>query len=117
MNESNEKLKRLNFTSSEGSSNNFSLLNCPNLTVEDKTFYRSFSYWVGGVGISCVAIPGLMMNLIAICVLLKSVSRKNNFNPLIASLCLFDSIFLLLEIIDVFRKYFNFAMISMFQLS
>ena len=63
--------------------NNISLLNCPNLTDEDKTLYRSFSYWVGGVGISCVAIPGLIMNLIAICVLLKSISRKNNFNPLI----------------------------------
>ena len=108
MNDSNENPKGLNLTSIQGSGNNISLLNCPNLTDEDKRFYRSFSYWVGGVGISCVAIPGLMMNLIAICVLLKSVSRKNNFNPLIASLCLFDSVFLLLEIIDVFRKYFNF---------
>ena len=88
---------------------NISLLNCPHLTNEDKELYNLFSYWVGGVGISCVAIPGLCLNLVAICVLIKSAStRRNNFNPLIASLCGFDSVFLLLELIDVFRKYFNF---------
>ena len=44
-----------------------------------------------------------------ICVLIKSAStRRNIFNPLIASLCGFDSVFLLLELIDAFRKYFNF---------
>ena len=88
---------------------NISLLKCPHLTNEDKELYNSFSYWVGGVGISCVAIPGLCLNLVAICVLIKSAStRRNNFNPLIASLCGFDSVFLLLELIDAFRKYFNF---------
>ena len=88
---------------------NISLLNCPHLTNEDKQLYNLFSYWVGGVGISCVAIPGLCLNLVAICVLIKSAStRRNNFNPLIASLCGFDSVFLLLDLIDAFRKYFNF---------
>ena len=86
-----------------------SSLKCPHLTIEDKELYNSFSYWLGGVGISCVAIPGLCLNLIAICVLIKSTSQtRNNFNPLIASLCGFDSVFLLLDLIDAFRKYFNF---------
>ena len=90
-------------------SDDVSSLKCPHLTNEDKQLYNSFSYWVGGVGISCVAIPGLCLNLIAICVLIKSASQtKNTFNPLIASLCGFDSVFLLLDLIDAFRKYFNF---------
>ena len=43
------------------------------------------------------------------CVLIKSASQTmNTFNPLIASLCGFDSVFLLLDLIDAFRKYFNF---------
>ena len=90
-------------------SDDISSLKCPHLTNEDKQLYNSFSYWVGGVGICCVAIPGLCLNLIAICVLIKSASQtKNTFNPLIASLCGFDSVFLLLDLIDAFRKYFNF---------
>ena len=88
---------------------NISTLKCPHLTNEDKELYKSFSYWVGGIGISCVAIPGLCLNLVAICVLIKSAShRRNNFHSLIASLCGFDSVFLTLDLIDAFRKYFNF---------
>lgn len=90
-------------------SDDVSSLKCPHLTNEDKQLYNSFSYWVGGVGISCVAIPGLCLNLVAICVLIRSAShRKNNFHSLIASLCGFDSVFLSLDLIDSFRKYFNF---------
>ena len=107
MNRTNDNFRGLNLTLLPGYHDNSSLLNCPTLTEEDKNVFRIVSYWVGGVGISCVAIPGLAMNLTAIFMLLKTVSNKNIFNPLIASLCIFDSVFLVLHIIDVFRKYFN----------
>ena len=107
MNRTNDNFEGFNLTVLPEYHDNSSTLNCPNLTEEDKNVFRILSYWVGGVGICCVAIPGLIMNFTATFMLLKSVSKTNNFNPLIASLCIFDSVFLLLHIIDVFRKYFN----------
>ena len=107
MNYTNDSSECVNSTLSPDHQNSSLLLDCPNLTEEDKKLYLIFSYWVGGIGISCVAIPGLMTNIIATFILLRSVSKENNFNALIASLCIFDSVFLLFHILDVFRKYFN----------
>ena len=107
MDESEQSFVGLTRNSHEDVNNNNTMLECPNLSSEDKQFLEMFNYWIGGVVISCVAVPGLMMNLVAICVLLRSVSNRNNFNPLIAILCIFDSAFLALELMDVLRKYFN----------
>ena len=107
MDESEQSFAGLTRNGLEDVNYNNTMLDCPNLTSEDKQFLEMFNYWIGGVVISCVAVPGLIMNLVAICVLLRSVSNRNNFNPLIAILCIFDSAFLALEMVDVLRKYFN----------
>ena len=57
-------------------------LNCPIWTKRDYDIRDIFSFWVGGIAVCCVAVPGLFLNLTAICVLSTRVSTKNNFNQL-----------------------------------
>ena len=80
---------------------------CPNWTDRDYEIRDIFSFWVGGIAVCCVAVPGLILNLTAICVLSTRVSTKNNFNQLITSLFVFDSIFLLSALIEAFRTNFR----------
>ena len=83
------------------------LLNCPIWTKRDYDIRDVYSFWVGGIAVCCVAVPGLFLNLTAICVLSTRVSTKNNFNQLITSLFVFDSVFLLSALIEAFRRNFR----------
>ena len=83
------------------------LLNCPIWTKRDYDIRDVYSFWVGGIAVCCVAVPGLFLNLTAICVLSTRVSTKNNFNQLLTSLFVFDSVFLFSALIEAFRRNFR----------
>ena len=90
------KLKKLKCLQLEG-----------NITEKDNELIFTFDFWVGSIAVCCVAIPGLLMNLTAICVLLTRISIQNIFNHLLISLFVFDSIFLVINIAEVFHSQFG----------
>ena len=67
------------------------LLNCPNLTLHDLKVIGDITFWVEGVAVCCIGIPGVILNLAAICILSARVSRKNNFNEMLITLFVFES--------------------------
>lgn len=92
-----------------GSGNISINLNCPNLTQYDIDIMDAFSYWVGGVALCCISIPGLLMNLTAIYVLSTRGSfHQNTFFALLVSLFVFDSMYLFFETIETFRRRFHY---------
>ena len=84
-------------------------LNCPSITSEEWELIGLFTYYAGGVVVCCVAIPGIILNILAICALSASVTAKNNFNQLLISLFVFDSVFLILHVLDTFVRIFQFS--------
>lgn len=83
--------------------------NCPNWTKHDLELFNSCSFYVSGVAVTCVAVPGLILNLLAICILSTRLTTKNNFNQLVISLFVFDSIYLFSWFIENFRRNFNLS--------
>lgn len=82
-------------------------LQCPIWTNADEKLIDQVEYWVGGIFICCLSIPGILMNLIAILALLLKSSNRTTFNSLLISLFTFDSIYLLFETIETFRRRFK----------
>ena len=88
----------INYTSS---------LNCPIWTPEDQKLIDQVEYWIGGISVCCLSIPGMLMNLIAILALITKSSNHTTFNSLLISLFAFDSIYLFFETIETFRRRFK----------
>ena len=84
-----------------------SLLECPNITSEDEQTLRLAKYWVGGVSVCVVSFIGIVLNLTAVCVLLSTLSNRNNFNQLTALLFLIDSIYLTLSVLTTLQIRLN----------
>ena len=99
-------VQELNVTSDE-EVNVSDILNCPLWTENDRELVRSFEYWVGGVAVCCLSIPGMLLNIIAICLLCTRVSIQTTFNSLLISLFTMDSFYLLFETLKSFRTKFN----------
>ena len=87
--------------------NNTSSLNCPIWTPEDQKLIDQVEYWIGGISVCCLSIPGMLMNLIAILALITKSSNHTTFNSLLISLFAFDSIYLFFETIETFRRRFK----------
>ena len=84
-----------------------SVLECPNITSEDEQTLRLAKYWVGGVSVCIVSFIGIVLNLTAVCVLLSTLSNRNNFNQLTALLFLIDSIYLTLSVLTTLQIRLN----------
>ena len=82
-------------------------MDCPIWTQEDKILIDQIEYWVGGIFVCCVSIPGMLMNLIAILALITKSSNHTTFNSLLISLFSFDSIYLFFETIETIRRRFK----------
>ena len=82
-------------------------LQCPVWTEEEEKMIGQVEYWVGGIFVCCLSIPGMLMNLIAILALVTKTSSQTTFNSLLISLFVFDSIYLFFETIETFRRRFN----------
>ena len=85
------------------------LTNCNTITAREQEFVEYCNFWVGGVSACCIGILGVVLNLGAICILPARVTKKNNFNQLITSLFVFDTIFLLLNLGEVLDRSLGFA--------
>lgn len=83
--------------------------NCPNWTKHDLELFNSCSFYVSGVAVTCVAVPGLILNVLAICILSTRFTTKNNFNQLVVSLFVFDSIYLFSWFVENFRRNFDLS--------
>ena len=83
------------------------LLNCHTVTDPDWDLIHKCRFWVGGIAACCIGIPGLILNLLAICILATGVSKTNNFNRLTTSLFVFDTLFLVLSLGNVVNKSFG----------
>ena len=94
----------------EGMTSNINIspsLQCPVWTEEEEKMIGQVEYWVGGIFVCCLSIPGMLMNLIAILALITKTSSQTTFNSLLISLFVFDSIYLFFETIETFRRRFN----------
>ena len=93
--------------STNGNDTNISSVVCPKWEAEDLKLIEAFEYWVGGVAVSALAIPGMLFNLIAIYYLITRTSIHTTFNSLLISLFAMDSIYLLFETLETFRRRFR----------
>ena len=82
-------------------------LYCPEWSEDDYKVMDAIEYWVGGVTVCCISIPGLLLNVIAIYVLATRNAMHNTFNSLLISLFAFDSFYLFFETIETFRRRFQ----------
>lgn len=81
---------------------------CPEWTQNDSNLVEAFQYWLGGVAVCCLSVPGILVNAIAIYILYSKVSIYTTFNSLLIGLFTFDSLYLVFETIETFRRRFHF---------
>ena len=67
--------------------------------------FNSFSWWLEGFGSLLIGSGGIVMNIIAICVILKSELKTSFFYWLLICLAICDSTFLLNCVLESFRRY------------
>ena len=102
-------LKASNSASEDTSTMNFSMDTfCPEFSDIDKTIVSAFRYWINGVVLVTIGVLGFFMNISAIFMLSSRAANKIFFNKLLISLFTFDSIYLLMEIMD--RIGFSFGL-------
>ena len=101
-----EEHARENETERElGRHDNYTDINCP---PDHTDFLTKYYFWMDGVALPSVAIPGSVMNFCAIFVILRHKSMHNFFNFLLISLFSFDSTFILTAMLNQsFLKQFN----------
>ena len=73
------------------------------LTAEQGKFLKNCAWWIEVCGNLPIAIIGVVLNVIAVLVLSTSSMRSNFFNRLLFVLAIFDSLYLVCEISEVFR--------------
>ena len=81
---------------------------CPEFSEIDKTIVYMFRYWISGIVLVAVGVLGFILNITAIFLLSSRAASKIFFNKLLISLFTFDSIYILMEIID--RIGFRFGL-------
>ena len=102
-------LQASNTASEDTSTMNFSMDTfCPEFSDIDKTIVSAFRYWINGVVLVTIGVLGFFMNISAIFMLSSRAANKIFFNKLLISLFTFDSIYLLMEIMD--RIGFSFGL-------
>ena len=73
------------------------------LTSEQGIFLKNCAWWIEVCGNLPISIIGVVLNFIAVLVLSTSSMRSNFFNRLLFVLAIFDSLYLVCEISEVFR--------------
>ncbi len=87
--------------------NSSTIINCSTWTESDHHTSSTIQFWVADVLVGCVAIPGILMNLTAIYILSSEQSLRNIFNFLLTNLLIWDTLFLLLRVLEVFHSPSN----------
>jgi hypothetical protein len=101
----NQKLLFLETSMDILDQNNETEIVCPaNYTA----FEEKFIFWVDGIALCTVSIPGLILNITGIAIILKHPSMHNVFNYLLISLFFFDSTYILTTMLNQsFMKQFH----------
>ena len=77
------------------------------LTHEQVLYFKDYSWWVETIGNLCCGCVGLFLNSITIHVFSSSALQKNFFNRLLICLTIFDSLYIICEISEVFRHRYD----------
>ena len=86
---------------------NITGLVCPE---DHSEFENSFTFWVDGVTLCCIAIPGILLNLTAILIITRNKELHHSFNYFLVALFTFDSTYLFTTIANQsFMKQFGMA--------
>ena len=81
---------------------------CPEWNENDGNLVNAFQYWLGGVAVCCLSVPGILINVITIYILYSKVYKSyTTFNSLLISLFTFDILYLFFETIETFRRRFH----------
>ena len=78
---------------------------CP---ANHSVFEEKYIYWIDGVVLCSVSIPGLILNILGIIIILRHPSMHNVFNYLLIGLFFFDSTYVVSTMLNQsFMKQFN----------
>ena len=69
---------------------------------------NTLSFWLDGVMRSTVALIGVLLNIV-FCYVLSQKQLRNVFNSLLIALAVFDILYLVFDIFEVFRREFNLS--------
>ena len=78
-------------------------MNCSNQYIEDTKQYQNMEWWMDGVGNIIICSVGIICNLLSIPVLL-SRRLTNVFYRTLAALALFDTVFLMCDLLESIRR-------------
>ena len=70
------------------------------ITLQQIEFYQSFSWWIGGVTSTFISVSGIILNILAVCILCNKRVAPSLFNRLLISLAAMDNLFLSATIFD-----------------
>ena len=86
---------------------NYTELVCPE---DHSEFENEFTFWVDGVTLCSIAIPGILLNLTAILIITRNKELHHSFNYFLVALFIFDSTYLFTTIANQsFMKQFGMA--------
>ena len=86
---------------------NYTQLVCPE---DHSEFENEFTFWVDGVTLCSIAIPGILLNLTAIFIIIRNRKLHHSFNYFLVALFIFDTTYLFTTIANQsFMKQFGMA--------
>lgn len=81
------------------------VLECPEYSNETAFNIDMFAFWVEGILLCIIAVPGIVGNTLS-SYILSGKTMRNSFNILLIALALFDNTYLFGSILESFRKRF-----------
>ena len=98
-------------SSSDDGQNIFSMheIWCPYVSNAcSQSWDNTYSFWLDGVMRSTIALIGIFLNIV-FCYVLSQKQLRNVFNSLLISLAVFDTFYLVFDIIEAFRREFEIS--------
>ena len=80
-------------------------LDCPQYSNDTAAAIDLFAYWVEGILLCVIAVPGIVGNALS-SYILSGKTMRNSFNILLIALALLDNTYLFGSILESFRKRF-----------
>ena len=82
-------------------------LECPEYSQETGLLVEEFAFWIEGVCLCLIAIPGIFGNCLS-SYILAGKSMRNSFNLLLIGLAMYDNTYLVCAMLESIRKRFSF---------
>ena len=87
--------------------NDTDTLECPSYSKETGLLVEDFAFWIEGICLCLIAIPGIFGNCLS-SYILAGKSMRNSFNLLLIALAMYDNTYLFCAILESIRKRFHF---------